>query len=45
MTLLGELSPRLRSVSQVNPSLRHVEKILWMGEILFGMGFMTYKGL
>jgi hypothetical protein len=28
-----------------NPFLRYVEKMIWMGTILFGMGFMTYKGL
>jgi hypothetical protein len=28
----------------VDPSLGHVEKMIWMGEILLGMGFVTYKG-
>ena len=27
-----------------NLFLRHVKKMIWMGERLLGMGFMTYKG-
>jgi hypothetical protein len=37
--------PRSRSVSQVEPSLSHVEKMKWMGGKRFGMDFMTYTGL
>jgi uncharacterized membrane protein len=29
----------------VETSLSHVEEMKWMGVILLGMGFMTYKGL